>query len=120
MIYRIDIEVDGVATSILTASPYETGDDQPKATLQIQAKGLPAASISRLYVSPAYRRTGLASQLMTVAESIARQYACQSIGMIVKPENNAARMLYLKLGYIVGYIYPDGDLVMCKSLMLVK
>lgn len=59
---------------------------------------------------------GLATAMMGRAEKIAKEFGCRSIGMLVKPENEGARRLYEGLGYIIGYIYEDGDLLMCKAI----
>jgi ribosomal-protein-alanine N-acetyltransferase len=85
-------------------------------------------SISRAYetvevlslaVSPAFRRRGMAKDLMAQAESVAERWA-GTVSLCVRPDNAEAVNLYLSLGYKVlalysGY-YEDGS----DAYMMVK
>ena len=72
-----------------------------------------------LAVSPAFRRRGIAKDLMAEAESIAGRDA-GTVMLCVRPDNHEAVNLYLSLGYKVlalcsGY-YEDGS----DAYMMVK
>lgn len=55
--------------------------------------------ISNLAVSQAYRRQGIAKQLLLKCEKIAREWNCQTLYLHVLEDNIAAKQLYLSSGY---------------------
>lgn len=55
--------------------------------------------IPRVCVRSAYRRRGIASELMDTAETAARVYGCTDITLDVRESNSAAIALYESLGY---------------------
>jgi ribosomal protein S18 acetylase RimI-like enzyme len=57
------------------------------------------ADIRRVYVVPAWRRRGVASELMRVAEETAHQGGAKEVRLSVVAENAPALRLYEKLGY---------------------
>lgn len=57
------------------------------------------ADIRRVYVEPAWRRRGVASELMRVAETAARESGAKEARLSVVAENAAALRLYEALGY---------------------
>ena len=57
------------------------------------------ADIRRVYVDPAWRRRGVASELMRVAEAAAREGGAKEARLSVVAENASALQLYRKLGY---------------------
>lgn len=57
------------------------------------------ADIRRVYVAPPWRRQGVASELMRVAEETARQGGAKEVRLSVVAENTPALRLYEKLGY---------------------
>lgn len=57
------------------------------------------ADIRRVYVEPAWRRRGVASELMRVAEAAAREGGAKEARLSVVAENAAALRLYEALGY---------------------
>lgn len=57
------------------------------------------ADIRRVYVVPEWRRRGIASELMRVAEETARQGGASEVRLSVVAENGPALRLYQKLGY---------------------
>ena len=67
--------------------------------------------ISNLAVAPAFRRRGVADQLMTAAHKVAadlpRAAATSHIWLEVNERNEAAVKLYTKLGYSVVYVKSD-------------
>jgi len=69
-----------------------------------------------------FRRMGLGTKLMIIAEEHARQMAGEALTLEVRPNNTAAIGLYENLGYermgfLKGYYADDSDaLVMTKRL----
>ncbi|MFN5516143.1 MAG: GNAT family N-acetyltransferase [Cyanobacteriota bacterium] len=63
-----------------------------------------------LYVLPEYRRRGLGSQLLTLAQKIAHDRGDPQLGLQVFPHNQAALALYQKFGF------QSQALVMVKPL----
>ncbi len=57
--------------------------------------------ISNLAVLPRYRGRGLATQLLSCSEELARKSGCQRLVLDVELENKPAQSLYRKLGFSV-------------------
>eukprot|EP00878_Enallax_costatus_P022015 GHUV01023338.1.p3 GENE.GHUV01023338.1~~GHUV01023338.1.p3 ORF type:complete len:131 (+),score=47.69 GHUV01023338.1:702-1094(+) len=57
------------------------------------------AYISNVAVSTAYRRSGVAVQLMAEAEALAVEWGCRTAGLHCNPNNTAAMQLYKRLKY---------------------
>jgi|GEM_PF-92735 len=55
--------------------------------------------IPRVCVRPAYRRRGIASELLDTAETAARVYGCTDVTLDVRESNTAAIALYESMGY---------------------
>jgi len=55
--------------------------------------------VEELYVLGAYRRAGVASALLRECETVAREWSLYGIRLLVRPENDAARLLYQAAGY---------------------
>ncbi|MCI4360658.1 MAG: GNAT family N-acetyltransferase [Thermoplasmata archaeon] len=55
--------------------------------------------IDRLWIDPAHRRKGYASDLLRALEAEAGRLGADRVGLHVVSENEAARALYQKLGY---------------------
>jgi ribosomal protein S18 acetylase RimI-like enzyme len=66
-----------------------------------QLSGDRHAHIFLLYVAPAYRRQGIGSALMQIAEDWAKKRGDRQIGLQVFQVNQAALSLYQQLGYEV-------------------
>ncbi len=97
-------EDDGIVAYVMfsISRPYET------------------VEVLSLAVSPAFRRRGVAKNLMSVVESMAEEEDAQTISLCVRPDNVAGVNLYVSLGYKVlalcsGY-YEDGS----DAYMMVK
>jgi GNAT superfamily N-acetyltransferase len=56
--------------------------------------------INALHVNDGERGQGIASELMHAAEMIARERGKRHLGLGVEPDNDPARRLYEKLGYV--------------------
>jgi len=95
-------------------SDEDHGDDVDN-PLQIQ---MLSPTIMNLTVDPQFRRNGLACKLMTSARRCTRRYfdlpINEALGLYVKTENEAARRLYEKLGFLdVVDSSPNSDDVEC-------
>ena len=55
--------------------------------------------ISNLAVSPAYRRQGIAQQLLLKCEQVAQDWNCLNLSLHVLDNNLAAKTLYENMGY---------------------
>ncbi|MFM7470130.1 MAG: GNAT family N-acetyltransferase [Nodosilinea sp.] len=64
-----------------------------------QYNGLPHPYVLLLYVSPHHRRRGLATALLQVAHSWAKDQGYSQISLQVWTNNQPAQALYRKLGY---------------------
>jgi ribosomal protein S18 acetylase RimI-like enzyme len=68
------------------------------------------AWIYNLWVEPAFRRRGLASNLLHAAINWAKQESFQRIGLHVFGHNLSAIQLYQKMGFRTDYVYLQKDL----------
>jgi GNAT superfamily N-acetyltransferase len=91
----------------------------------IAGRGIP--EIQDLMVLPAFRRRGVATRLLDLAEhSAARRAAYVAIGVGLHPGYNAAQRLYVLRGYVpdgLGVTYDDrrvdeGELVRFDDLLV--
>ena len=64
--------------------------------------------LSRIIVNPEYRGRGIGRIICTELIHKAKQLNCNAISLNVNKENQAARILYKKLGFIVPSKKPDG------------
>ncbi|HIK11760.1 MAG TPA: GNAT family N-acetyltransferase [Oscillatoriaceae cyanobacterium M33_DOE_052] len=83
----------------------------------------PHIYLSNLAVAPAYRRQGVASQLLIACEEIARQWGAHDLYLHVLQNNRSARRLYFNLGYRLHRVEPsliDWFLHRPKRLLLRK
>ncbi|GAB4302959.1 MAG: N-acetyltransferase [Oscillatoriaceae cyanobacterium] len=67
----------------------------------------PQIYVSNLAVAPAYRRQGVASQLLIACEAIARQWGAHDLYLHVLQDNRSARRLYFNLGYRLHRVEPS-------------
>ncbi len=67
----------------------------------------PHIYVSNLAVAPAYRRQGVASQLLIACEAIARQWGAHDLYLHVLQDNRSARRLYFNLGYRLHRVEPS-------------
>lgn len=82
--------------------------------------------ISNLAVKNAYRRQGIARQLLLKCEQIARNWGYDEIQLHVLNDNNSAKQLYLSSGYQIirkehnwdGFINPNSSrLLLSKKII---
>lgn len=71
----------------------------------------PYAELTELYVDPAYRRQGIASRLIALAERLARDRGARTLTILTGADNHSARALYRALGY------QPGDIALTKTLV---
>lgn len=121
MIHRLDCKVDGSEYALLVSHSAARGDLglqlRVAATLSLTGRGKVCAELRGLYVKPTHRRQGLARALMLEAEKIvATEFGSETINLVVKAENERAISLYRSLHYSPCYVYPDGDIMMCKRI----
>ncbi|MFP4597447.1 MAG: GNAT family N-acetyltransferase [Persicimonas sp.] len=104
------IEVDGQVAGMLLGyrlpEPYEVGDlselpevVRPLVELEAQAPG--TWYVNAVAVFEAFRGRGLGTQLMDLAEQLARDSGADELSLIVAENNDGARRLYERLGYEV-------------------
>lgn len=63
--------------------------------------------ISRVWVLPAYQRSGIAKEIMQYAENVAKQQACEQLMLNVAHTYQNAVNLYQKQGYKLSKIYAN-------------
>ena len=79
------------------------GVRQQAAPLRMRHKG----TIGRMYVAPAYRRLGLARQLLEAALAYARSVdRLEQLNLIVDSRNTAAQRLYASFGFVPFGLEP--------------
>ena len=84
---------------ILGCVTLDTTQDPLWQGMDWSAAGEPAAAVHRLMVHPAAQGRGLAKQLMTHAETLARAQGFRAIHLDCFAANPAALALYERLGY---------------------
>jgi len=67
--------------------------------LVIVSYGIKMTYLFRLVVKKIYRNQGIASQLMTHAEEIAKKRGAREIGLYVDAQNNTLHSFYTKRGF---------------------
>ena len=79
--------------------------------------------ISNLAVSPAYRRHGIARQLLLKCEQVAGEWNCHRLALHVLDNNHSAKALYEGLGYQIQgteFHWPTGLFHRPRRLLLEK
>jgi len=77
-----------------------------------------AARVYDLCVSPRLRGRGIGTELMLVAERIARGRGCASLRLEVRADNEAAGEFYRSLGYVKVKKLPDYYLTGCDGVRM--
>lgn len=108
----IDVIVDDTKETLITAF----NDKQIVGTVSIGYKNKKSAYIRMLYVDINYRRMGIATTLLEYCHDLISKEKCESIGLVVKGDNDIAIKFYKKLGFKIVYDYDDGSFLM--SLIL--
>lgn len=85
-------------------------------TVALQHKDRRAASICRLFVTKNYRRRKLGTYLVDECIRVARGSGCETLGLLVKKDNESAREFYRKIGFLFAYQYDNGDELMTLVL----
>lgn len=71
------------------------------------ASGAKVAELRRLYVRPAFRRTGLGTSLLLVAEEVARVWGVEAMRLDTRLDLEEARSLYLRNGWVEVPAFSD-------------
>jgi ribosomal protein S18 acetylase RimI-like enzyme len=82
-------------------------DGQPAATAAFRALNHEACEAKRLYVHPAYRRRGIAGDLMAKLVDEARALGYQSLYADTLPTMDAALRMYREIGFVEVGPYAD-------------
>ena len=107
----LDYAIDGppltlIATARREAPRSESGEERPATTPAADPAGYlvafhddEAGYVAELVVAPEYRREGRARRLLAAAFDRLSEAGCDSIGLAVRPDNDAARALYESMGF---------------------
>lgn len=104
------IEVDGQVAGMLLGyrlpDPYEVGDlsDLPEVVrplVELEAQAPGSWYVNAVAVFEAFRGRGYGTQLMDLAERLARGSGADQLSLIVAEQNDGARRLYERLGFEV-------------------
>lgn len=106
------------AAAVLTGSPaqaFATVRDEDDAVVAIGRLGVAHAwgGLGAMWVDPAHRRRGLATQLLATLAMVAGSAGARSLHLQVDADNAAARAAYARAGFEVhhGYVtYTGADL----------
>lgn len=71
------------------------------------ASGAKVAELRRLYVRPAFRRAGLGTSLLLVAEEVARVWGVEAMRLDTRLDLEEARSLYLRNGWVEVPAFSD-------------
>lgn len=98
---------------------FFAGSDQAViGTLVCGHVGRESAGLRQMFIHPACRRKGIGRALVAKAEELALLSGCRSMGLSLDPpDREMAGPFYRALGYMLGYEYGDGSLVLCKPLL---
>lgn len=99
-------EVDGRVAACLISYPQAGApelDDEVvpvlRPTIELQQLVPNTWYINSIATLPQFRRRGLATELLTLAERFAREAKCESVSLIMSDANAAARAAYEKNGF---------------------
>lgn len=73
--------------------------DEPAGFLHLNMRGATVCWIEDIFVAKNFRRRGIASQAIALAENILKQRGVKGVSMDVVPDNLPALRLYHRLGY---------------------
>lgn len=118
-IFRLDTVVDGVPETKLVLMELFPGGDGAHfcATIGLQYTGRRTAAIRQLFVRPALRRQGIATQLVNACCEIARGAKCEALALTVVRGNEAAEGLYRSMDFWMAYEFEDGSMIFTRSLL---
>lgn len=103
-VVRLEQEVAGMIIAYQLDNPYDPGDlnDYPavvRPLIELEAKAPGSWYINALATMEQYRGLGIAKALILEAEKQAKDAQVKTMSLIVAAENQAAKQLYLDLGY---------------------
>lgn len=117
IIHELEILVDGATTTKILAID-ETLRDQFQAVgcVDLKYKGRRVAVMRQLFTRAAYRRKGIATILVARCAGLASSANCDTLSLLLRPDNKEGIALYRKLGFALAWQDEDGELIMMKSL----
>jgi diamine N-acetyltransferase len=86
-------------------------DDQPVGFLMYEPRGNAVVSLHRFMIDRHYQRQGIGFLAMERLIERFRAEGFLTIYLSFRPENDAARSLYDRLGFVKHEIEPDGEVV---------
>jgi diamine N-acetyltransferase len=86
-------------------------DDQPVGFLMYEPRGNAVVSLHRFMIDRRYQRQGIGLRAMERLIERFRAEGFLTIYLSFRPENDAARSLYDRLGFVEHEIEPDGEVV---------
>lgn len=84
--------------------------------VKLSHRGKRAAYIQDLFVSPEIRRMRVGSRLVNLSCDMAKESRCYSITALMQEEADILSDFYLSLGFVFGYEYDNGDILMIRVL----
>jgi diamine N-acetyltransferase len=91
--------------------PLILRDDQPVGFAMYEPRGDAVVSLHRFMVDRNYQRQGIGYRAMERLIERFRAEGFSTIYLSFRPENDAARSLYERLGFAEHEIEPDGEVV---------
>jgi diamine N-acetyltransferase len=91
-------------------------DDQPVGFLMYEPRGTAVVSLHRFMIDRRYQRQGIGLSAM---ERLIERFQAEgflTIYLSFRPENDAARSFYDRLGFLKHEIEPDGEVVYRRGL----
>lgn len=85
-------------------------------TVSLIWHGRVSACFKQLYVSPGFRRRGVATQLIDKCCYFAKLGGCRSIGLSLDSKNLDIFPLYEKNGFQFSYQYDDGSHLLTRQI----
>jgi diamine N-acetyltransferase len=86
-------------------------DEQPVGFLMYEPRGDAVVSLHRFMIDRSYQRQGIGLRAMEQLIELFRAEGFSTIYLSFRPENDAARNLYDRLGFVEHEIEADGEVV---------
>jgi ribosomal protein S18 acetylase RimI-like enzyme len=115
---RLDITVDGVATTLLVASAVSIipgHQSRVVGCVELLFQSRKSACIRQLYVHESWRRRGIGRFLVETSLKISALGFCETLGLSLAKENESGAAFYRKLGFTFAYQYDDGSQLVVKQ-----
>lgn len=103
--------LEQAATSRAAVPLLVLRDDEPVGFLMYEPRGDATVSLHRFMIDRRYQRQGIALRAMERLLERFRSEGFLTVYLSFRPENDAARSLYDRLGFVEHEIEPDGEVV---------